>query len=196
MSQPCVGSYPVLTSNRRAFRTGKTPILIATGVSARGWDIMAVRHVINYDLPSTMYGGITEYVHRIGRTGRIGHRGLATSFYDPEKDEGLAQDLVNVLVECDCDVPDFLSHLTPEDTKNINFDDNSEDEGDGGASLDDTNGHHDAEDTGANGFTNGINGDHHGADASAAPAAEEGFTPDAGEQGFTPDAAGASSTAW
>lgn len=50
----------------RAFRTGKCPILIATGVSARGLDIRNVMHVINYDLPSVEHGGIDEYVHRIG----------------------------------------------------------------------------------------------------------------------------------
>lgn len=51
----------------RAFRTAKAPILITTGVSARGLDIKNVMHVINYDLPSTTYGGIDEYIHRIGK---------------------------------------------------------------------------------------------------------------------------------
>lgn len=55
-----------LTSTRRAFRTAKCPILVATGVSARGLDIKNVMHVINYDLPSSSYGGVTEYIHRIG----------------------------------------------------------------------------------------------------------------------------------
>lgn len=51
----------------RAFRKGKSPVLIATGVSARGLDIHNVMHVINYDLPSPQYGGIQEYIHRIGK---------------------------------------------------------------------------------------------------------------------------------
>jgi ATP-dependent RNA helicase DDX3X len=51
----------------RAFRTGKCPILVASGVFARGLDIKNVLHVINYDLPSAQYGGIQEYVHRIGK---------------------------------------------------------------------------------------------------------------------------------
>ncbi|KAK5111897.1 hypothetical protein LTR62_004629 [Meristemomyces frigidus] len=110
----------------RSFRTGKSPILIATGVSARGLDIAGIVHVINYDLPSTLYGGIQEYIHRIGRTARIGHEGLATSFYN-DKNEDLAQDLVNVLVECQQEVPDFLSHLAPEDGVVV-FDDGSDDE--------------------------------------------------------------------
>lgn len=50
----------------RAFRSGECPILIATGVSARGIDVRNVMHVINYDLPSMMHGGIEEYTHRIG----------------------------------------------------------------------------------------------------------------------------------
>lgn len=51
----------------RGFRTGKAPVLIATGVSARGLDVHHVAHVINYDLPSTQHGGIEEYTHRIGK---------------------------------------------------------------------------------------------------------------------------------
>lgn len=74
-----------------------------------------------------MYGGIQEYVHRIGRTARIGHQGRATSFYN-DRNEDIAQGLVNVLVESGCTIPDFLSQFTPEDVSNINFDDNSDDE--------------------------------------------------------------------
>jgi len=62
-----------------AFRNGDAPILIATDVAARGLDVKNVMHVVNYDLPDD----IDEYVHRIGRTGRVGNRGLATSFYNP-----------------------------------------------------------------------------------------------------------------
>ena len=50
----------------RAFRAGKAPILIATGVTARGIDVHNVMHVINYDMPSMEHGGIEEYTHRIG----------------------------------------------------------------------------------------------------------------------------------
>ncbi|XP_068602314.1 ATP-dependent RNA helicase DDX3X-like isoform X2 [Brachionichthys hirsutus] len=51
------------------FRSGRCPILVATAVAARGLDISNVKHVINFDLPSD----IEEYVHRIGRTGRVGN---------------------------------------------------------------------------------------------------------------------------
>ncbi len=51
----------------RAFKRGDSPVLIASGVSARGIDVRNVMHVINYDLPNIDYGGIEEYTHRIGR---------------------------------------------------------------------------------------------------------------------------------
>jgi len=56
-------------------------------------DIKNVSHVVNYDLPKT----IDEYVHRIGRTGRVGNRGKATSLYDPECDAPLAKLLLKIL---------------------------------------------------------------------------------------------------
>lgn len=67
--------------------------MVATSVAARGLDIPNVKHVINYDLPKE----IEEYVHRIGRTGRIGHKGSATSFFQGDKDSGIARGLVKVL---------------------------------------------------------------------------------------------------
>lgn len=70
---PCTGIHGDRTQRERedsirAFRSGKAPVLIATGVSARGLDIHHVAHVINYDLPSNQHGGIDEYTHRIGKS--------------------------------------------------------------------------------------------------------------------------------
>ncbi|KAH0984724.1 hypothetical protein GBA52_011901 [Prunus armeniaca] len=59
------------------FRSGRTPILVATDVAARGLDIKDIRVVINYDFPT----GVEDYVHRIGRTGRAGATGLAYTFF-------------------------------------------------------------------------------------------------------------------
>ncbi len=59
-----------------SFRTGKTSLLVATEVAARGLDIPRVSHVINYDMPEDA----TMYFHRIGRTARAGRRGIAISF--------------------------------------------------------------------------------------------------------------------
>lgn len=89
----------------RDFRNGTMRVLIATAVASRGLDIKNVDHVINYDMPKE----IDEYVHRIGRTGRLGNRGLATSFYDDSgKDAHLAPDLVRILEQAGQEVPDFL----------------------------------------------------------------------------------------
>ena len=101
-----------LTASSEAFRTGKCPLLVTTGVTARGLDVYDVGHVINYDLPKIDHGGIDEYIHRIGRTARIGHVGVATSLYN-EQDEGLAEDLVKLLMETSMDVPDFLQEFKP-----------------------------------------------------------------------------------
>ena len=66
----------------RAFREGSIQVLVATDVAARGLDIAGVEHVVNFDLGSTP-DEFDSYVHRIGRTGRAGNTGLATSFYLP-----------------------------------------------------------------------------------------------------------------
>lgn len=110
----------------RAFRSRKSPILVATAVTARGIDIDNVAHVINFDLPSMSQGGIDEYVHRIGRTGRIGHQGLATSFFN-DRNEDMGESLVRLLLETDQEVPDFLSQHKPEDGK-ATFDDDTDEE--------------------------------------------------------------------
>ncbi|KAJ9592681.1 hypothetical protein L9F63_015653 [Diploptera punctata] len=86
------------------FKSGNMAVLVATAVAARGLDIKNVAHVVNYDLPKS----IDEYVHRIGRTGRVGNRGKATSFYDPEFDTPLARDLVKILQQAGQQIPAWL----------------------------------------------------------------------------------------
>lgn len=66
-------------------------------------DIKGVKCVINYDMP----GDIDEYVHRIGRTGRLGNSGRAVSFYDSSSDSNLASDLVRILKQV-CYFRNFL----------------------------------------------------------------------------------------
>lgn len=62
------------------FKAGKIRVLVATDVAARGLDITALPAVVNYDLPRSA----TDYVHRIGRTGRAGESGVAVSFVSAE----------------------------------------------------------------------------------------------------------------
>merc|ERR1719420_2197936 len=90
----------------RRFKTGQTPIIVATAVAARGLDIPNVKHVINFDLP----GDVEEYVHRIGRTGRMGNLGLATSFFN-EKNRNLVKDLIELLVESNQELPSWLESM-------------------------------------------------------------------------------------
>ncbi len=63
----------------RAFGEGRARVLVATDIAARGLDINAVSHVINYDVP----GAPEDYVHRIGRTGRAGNQGKAITIVTP-----------------------------------------------------------------------------------------------------------------
>ncbi len=68
------------------FKTGKTRVLIATDIAARGIDVDNLSHVINYEMPNVP----ETYVHRIGRTGRAGANGVAFSFCDAEEKAYLA----------------------------------------------------------------------------------------------------------
>lgn len=85
------------------FRSGKQPLLIATDVAARGLDIPNVEFVINYSFPLT----IEDYVHRIGRTGRGGKKGVSHTLFTAS-DKSHAGELVNVLRESNQDVPEAL----------------------------------------------------------------------------------------
>ncbi|PON52487.1 ATP-dependent RNA helicase-like protein DB [Parasponia andersonii] len=82
------------------FRTGRTPVLVATDVAARGLDIKDIRVVINYDFPT----GVEDYVHRIGRTGRAGASGVAYTFFG-EQDAKYASNLIKVLEGANQRVP-------------------------------------------------------------------------------------------
>lgn len=64
-----------------AFKDGDIKILIATDIAARGIDVEAVSHIVNFDMPSTP----EDYVHRIGRTARAGASGIAISFCEPSE---------------------------------------------------------------------------------------------------------------
>ncbi|XP_077491005.1 putative ATP-dependent RNA helicase DDX5 isoform X1 [Amblyomma americanum] len=76
------------------FRSGKSPILVATDVAARGLDVDDIKFVINYDYPNCS----EDYVHRIGRTARSNKTGTAYTFFTPGNSKQ-AQELISVLKE-------------------------------------------------------------------------------------------------
>ncbi|CCE61957.1 hypothetical protein TPHA_0B02850 [Tetrapisispora phaffii CBS 4417] len=92
-----------------AFKGGRANVLVATAVAARGLDIPNVTHVINYDLPTD----IDDYVHRIGRTGRAGNTGVATSFFN-RGNRNVVKGLNDLLIEANQEVPDFVTDVLRE----------------------------------------------------------------------------------
>ncbi|GLI61281.1 hypothetical protein VaNZ11_003630 [Volvox africanus] len=90
----------------QAFKDGRTPILVATDVAARGLDIPNVAAVVNFDFPT----GTEDYIHRIGRTGRAGATGEAYTFMTGE-DAKHARDLIQVMREAQQVVPPALEQL-------------------------------------------------------------------------------------
>ncbi|GMH57118.1 hypothetical protein TrRE_jg2398 [Triparma retinervis] len=89
-----------------SFKCGRTPVLVATDVASRGLDIPNVTQVVNYDLP----GNIDDYVHRIGRTGRVGNTGAALSFVN-ERNGNIIRELHELLQENDQECPDWLKDI-------------------------------------------------------------------------------------
>ncbi|OWA51586.1 putative ATP-dependent RNA helicase DDX4 [Hypsibius exemplaris] len=88
------------------FKLGRKSVLVATNVAARGLDIPDVQHVINWDLPKNAQE-MSEYVHRIGRTGRVGNKGLATTFYS-SRASSVAPELIRIMEESGNEAPDWL----------------------------------------------------------------------------------------
>ncbi len=72
----------------QGFRDGTIPVLVATDVVGRGIDVEGISHVINYDIPDDP----ENYLHRIGRTGRMGKDGIAYLFVCPDQGEPLTVD--------------------------------------------------------------------------------------------------------
>jgi ATP-dependent RNA helicase DeaD len=92
------GDLPQTTRDRvmRGFRSGQISVLVATDVVGRGIDVEGISHVINYDIPDDP----ENYVHRIGRTGRMGKDGIAYLFVCPDQGEPLTaiENLINRVI--------------------------------------------------------------------------------------------------
>ena len=71
----------------KAFREGRIRYLVATDVVGRGIDVTGISHIINYDIPESC----DDYVHRVGRTGRMGREGVAFTFVAPEEGNELTR---------------------------------------------------------------------------------------------------------
>lgn len=96
-----------------AFRRSEKDVLVATDVASKGLDFENIQHVINYDMPED----IENYVHRIGRTGRSGRVGIATTFINKACDESVLLDMKHLLLEAKQKVPPFLLALQSENDK-------------------------------------------------------------------------------
>jgi ATP-dependent RNA helicase DDX46/PRP5 len=88
------------------FKAGNISILIATSIAARGLDVKLLNNVINYECPNH----IEDYVHRCGRTGRAGNKGIAYTFITPDQDR-FAGDIVQALQNSGAHVPFDLKEL-------------------------------------------------------------------------------------
>ena len=82
-------------------------MLVATDIAAKGLDFPDIQHVINFDMPNE----IENYVHRIGRTGRCGKTGVATTFINKDVPESALLDLKHLLIEAKQRVPPVLLAL-------------------------------------------------------------------------------------
>ncbi|RHZ41101.1 hypothetical protein DYB31_006434 [Aphanomyces astaci] len=89
------------------FKRGDKDVLVATDIAAKGLDFPDIQHVINFDMPVE----IENYVHRIGRTGRCGKTGVATTFINKNVPESALLDLKHLLVEAKQRVPPVLKAL-------------------------------------------------------------------------------------
>ncbi|KAL9393267.1 hypothetical protein Peur_012552 [Populus x canadensis] len=90
-----------------SFKAGKKDVLVATDVASKGLDFPDIQHVINYDMPAE----IENYVHRIGRTGRCGKTGIATTFINKNQSETTLVDLKHLLQEAKQRIPPVLAEL-------------------------------------------------------------------------------------
>jgi ATP-dependent RNA helicase RhlE len=88
-----------------SFRSGRLAVLVATDIAARGIDVDAISHVINYDVPNVA----ETYVHRIGRTARAGASGIAVSFCDHDERADLRsiERLIRRAIEVRNDHPEY-----------------------------------------------------------------------------------------
>ncbi|GAA5838362.1 hypothetical protein JCM11251_004915 [Rhodosporidiobolus azoricus] len=91
----------------KSFKTGKKDVMVASGVASKGLDFSEIQHVIIFGMPKE----IEDYVHQIGRTGRSGKTGIATTFVNMQTAEQTLLDLKYLLMEAKQKVPPFLMSI-------------------------------------------------------------------------------------
>merc|ERR1711959_272383 len=98
------------------FKQLEKDVLVATDIAAKGLDFPDIQHVINFDMPTEI-----ENVHRIGRTGRCGKTGVATTFINKSVEESALLDLKHLLKEAKQRVPPVLATIDDpdEDLENL-----------------------------------------------------------------------------
>lgn len=114
-------SQPARFAAVNAFKAGECRVLVATDLVARGIDVAEVSHVINFDMPESA----ENYIHRTGRTGRVGQQGVAISFVNEKEQERLdaAQELMNYTLP-ELPLPEGLElseKLLPEEEPQVNM---------------------------------------------------------------------------
>jgi len=98
----------------KAFKSGKKDVMVASGVASKGLDFAEIQHVINYSMPKD----VEDYVHQIGRTGRSGKTGIATSFVNMNTPEQTLLDLKYLLIEAKQRIPPFIASVEDPNAKN------------------------------------------------------------------------------
>jgi len=98
------------SASLKQFREHTKDVLIGTDVASKGLDFPAIQHVINFDMPRE----IENYIHRIGRTGRRGRTGVATTMINKNAEESALLDLKAVLIEAKQKIPPFLNAIDTE----------------------------------------------------------------------------------
>ena len=86
------------------FKNGNVQLMVASDVASRGLDIPEVSYVVNFDMPNNF----DIYIHRVGRTGRVGNNGNALTFLTVE-DKPLFGKILETLIKSNQKIPDFLN---------------------------------------------------------------------------------------
>uniref|UniRef100_A0A1I7YTY1 RNA helicase n=1 Tax=Steinernema glaseri TaxID=37863 RepID=A0A1I7YTY1_9BILA len=120
---PCISFNGDRTQKMREkaiddFSRGICSVMICTNVCARGLNMKDVRYVINYDIPFKCQ---EMFMHRIGRTGRAGNKGIAYTFFELGRDEENVEELISMIEGCGLPIPEFIQKIAQERVRPMGF---------------------------------------------------------------------------